>query len=244
MTDQEQKAMEMALEALERSMEAGLTGIKVDEAITAVRIALDDPLKSRDAYRVAVAVRDACHKAWVSQMENWRGDINIKDIIETTIGNQALAQPEHTSSAIQRAEFVVSNLRQRNEKTWDELDREAVFAINGLVEFAKFQFNRANAALRQALAQPEQEPVAWVEHEWGGSGLRHLHFDRRKPTLRDEVLNPVWTPLYTAPPSKPWVSLTDEELEYIYKQNHNQYGEDITGEYERELEAKLREKNT
>lgn len=91
------KAAEMALEALERSMEAGLTGIKVDEAITAIRIALDDPLKSSDAYRVAVAVRDACHKAWVLQMENW-GDINIKDIIETTIGNQALAQPEQSNS--------------------------------------------------------------------------------------------------------------------------------------------------
>ena len=42
---------------------------------------------------------------------------------------------------------------------------------------------------------------------------------------------------------KPWVGLTDEEIDEIYKQNHNQYGEDTTGEYERELEAKLREKN-
>jgi hypothetical protein len=41
-----------------------------------------------------------------------------------------------------------------------------------------------------------------------------------------------------------WVGLTDEEIDEIYKQNHNQYNEDTTGEYERDLEAKLKEKNT
>lgn len=45
--------------------------------------------------------------------------------------------------------------------------------------------------------QGEQEPVAWIEHEWSGSGLRHLHFERPAPTVRDEVVRPVWTPLYT-----------------------------------------------
>ena len=52
------------------------------------------------------------------------------------------------------------------------------------------------AELEAQLAQPEQEPVAWIEHEWSGTGVTHFHFDQRKPTLRDEVLNPVWTPLY------------------------------------------------
>jgi hypothetical protein len=42
---------------------------------------------------------------------------------------------------------------------------------------------------------------------------------------------------------KPWVGLTDEEIDAIYRQNHNQYNEDTTGEYERDLEAKLKEKN-
>jgi hypothetical protein len=45
-------------------------------------------------------------------------------------------------------------------------------------------------------------------------------------------------------PEKEWVGLTDEEIDEIYKQNHNQYNEDTTGEYEREIEAKLRERNT
>ena len=50
--------------------------------------------------------------------------------------------------------------------------------------------------------QPVQEPVAWIEHEWAGTGLRKLHFEKRDPTVRDEVVNPVWTPLYTAPPQR------------------------------------------
>jgi hypothetical protein len=48
----------------------------------------------------------------------------------------------------------------------------------------------------------EQEPVAWIEHEWSGSGLKRLHFERRDPTVRDEVVCPIWTPLYAAPQPK------------------------------------------
>ena len=55
-----------------------------------------------------------------------------------------------------------------------------------------------------------QEPVAWIEHEWSGTGLRHLHFEKREPMVRDEVVNPVWTPLYTAPPQLQ--PLTDEQI--------------------------------
>ena len=64
-----------------------------------------------------------------------------------------------------------------------------------------------------APAQPpaaHQEPVAWIEHEWSGTGLRHLHFEKREPMVRDEVANPVWTPLYTAPPQRQ--PLTDEQM--------------------------------
>ena len=52
--------------------------------------------------------------------------------------------------------------------------------------------------------------MAWIEHEWSGTGLRHLHFEKREPMVRDEVVNPVWTPLYTAPPQRQ--PLTDEQI--------------------------------
>ena len=65
--------------------------------------------------------------------------------------------------------------------------------------------------LYAAPQQPvQQEPVAWIEHEWSGTGLRHLHFEKREPMVRDEVVNPVWTPLYTAPPQRQL--LTDEQI--------------------------------
>lgn len=65
--------------------------------------------------------------------------------------------------------------------------------------------------LYAAPQQPvQQEPVAWIEHEWSGTGLRHLHFEKREPMVRDEVVNPVWTPIYTAPPQRQ--PLTDEQM--------------------------------
>ena len=58
-------------------------------------------------------------------------------------------------------------------------------------------------AIREALAQPEQEPVAWMHT----NAIGHVYF-RKNP--QDKTLNPV--PLYTSTPaSKPWVGLTDEE---------------------------------
>ena len=47
-------------------------------------------------------------------------------------------------------------------------------------------------------------------------------------------------------PIKLWVGLTDEEIDGIYKTHHDQYGKCQTGgfDYERSIEAKLKEKNT
>ena len=65
------------------------------------------------------------------------------------------------------------------------------------------EINNSSTTLRQAIAEAEkQEPVAWIEHEWSGTGLRHLHFERREASLRDEVVNPIWTPFYTHPQPK------------------------------------------
>ena len=46
-------------------------------------------------------------------------------------------------------------------------------------------------------------------------------------------------------PQRTWVGLTDEEIDVIYEQHHNQYGEceSVGLGYERAIEAKLRSKN-
>lgn len=57
---------------------------------------------------------------------------------------------------------------------------------------------RDELAARQAEIEA-QPPVAWIEHELQGTGLRHLHFERRPNTLRDDVVAPVWTELIARP---------------------------------------------
>ena len=79
----------------------------------------------------------------------------------------------------------------------------------------------------QALVQPEQEPVAWMcSDELVRKGYIRIS------NSKDETWN---IPLYTAPPKREWVGLTDEEIDGIYKTHHDQYGKCQTGgfDYER-----------
>ena len=87
----------------------------------------------------------------------------------------------------------------------------------------------AKQALRQALAQPKQEPVGYVTDS-GKSAYILLGVD-----LEDD------TPLYTAPP-KQWVGLTDQEINSVcYRRDWTAPWTDVT--FARAIEAKLREKN-
>ena len=88
------------------------------------------------------------------------------------------------------------------------------------------RLRKACDLLRQALAQPEQEPVAWVYN-----GILH-EFDP------SEFATSKVTPLYTAPPKREWVGLTDEEVE-AWRGNYDFFDSALV----REVEAKLKEKN-
>ena len=89
----------------------------------------------------------------------------------------------------------------------------------------------ALAQSRSDVEQPAQQPVAYMnqngvihpaDYEWEGSGN-------------------ILTPLYTSPPaSKPWVGLTDDEIDECYYWKDRQW---TTDELVRHVEAKLREKN-
>ena len=84
---------------------------------------------------------------------------------------------------------------------------------------------QAIAALRQAL-ETEQEPVAWISE--GGDVSRSKRY-------MDEM-GFKCNPLYTAPPKREWVGLTDEDMEALF------LNEDGV-RFARYIEAKLREKN-
>jgi hypothetical protein len=78
-------------------------------------------------------------------------------------------------------------------------------------------------------AKQEHEPVAWMHTTAAG-----LVYFRKKP--QDKVFNP--QPVYTAPPKKEWVGLTDEEYKIIHYKNYNYL------ELVQAVEQALKEKNT
>jgi hypothetical protein len=84
-------------------------------------------------------------------------------------------------------------------------------------------YTKAVTALRQALAQPEQEPVAWME-------------DSIEFYAKDHPTNSCTIPLYTAPPSKPWVDLTNDEAAECWTTSAIMTW--------KRIQDKLREKNT
>ena len=81
----------------------------------------------------------------------------------------------------------------------------------------------------EALAQPKQKPLAWIST--GPATM--IHWTADKPAYGDD-----WVPLYTAPPQRTWVGLTDAEIKDILDCGRGGLV-DI-----KKTEAKLKEKNT
>jgi hypothetical protein len=82
------------------------------------------------------------------------------------------------------------------------------------------------------------QPVAWMHT----TGTGHVYF-RKKP--QDKVFNP--QPVFTSPPKREWVGLTDEEIQdlgYLSEKFDASNSEwfDRWG-FARAIEAKLKEKN-
>jgi hypothetical protein len=105
-------------------------------------------------------------------------------------------------------------------------------------------------ALRAALAQQEQEPVAWQYKKEGG-GI----FVSDQCPADVEVWNDIeWSkPLYTHPPRREWQSLTDEDIGDVFQAARNAklgYANDNSRhrlsvvEIARAVEAALKERNT
>jgi hypothetical protein len=127
--------------------------------------------------------------------------------------------------------------RELFEITLDALEEINKLSVGENAICLPAEIDTAMDALRERLAQPEQEPVAWI-CEGSASDEKH-DIDYWQEDI-DAI--PIGTQLYTTPPQRQWVGLTDEEIDdaarYCVKS-----GQSVNAAI-RGIEAKLKEKNT
>ena len=120
----------------------------------------------------------------------------------------------------------------------------------------KEQLNRQHKAitsLRQAIREHalrevqrlgqeiEQEPVAWRAPNWGHSADEYVYRDFDDPVIGvDGKPSPNNEPLYTTPPQRTWVGLTDEEELKLAQDSMGKSRHWLVAQ----VEAKLKERNT
>jgi hypothetical protein len=122
--------------------------------------------------------------------------------------------------------------------TLHEAAQQALEALEAGPDVDPIFAGETEVALRAALEQPEQEPVAWMTpgqdlHLNNGEGFRFSD----------------WTPLYTHPPRREWRGLTEEEIQSVIQLEREKRFQrrpplplSMT-ELSRAIEAKLKEKN-
>lgn len=106
--------------------------------------------------------------------------------------------------------------------TLEQAARQALEALETISVDVKTTSNayeaqrQAVAALREALEQAEQEPVAY-SYTSRITGTQTFSLHPKPPHLDSDS----WDikPLYTAPPKREWVGLTDEEIEQGKKES-------------------------
>jgi len=91
------------------------------------------------------------------------------------------------------------------------------------------------------MTQPEQKPVAYINVEERKLEWAYKYMSWDTPT----VVNLPKIPLYTTPPQRTWVGLTDEEIaDCAEKMEASDPTDSFWREFFRGIEAKLKEKNT
>jgi len=96
----------------------------------------------------------------------------------------------------------------------------------------------AITAIKEALAQ-EQEPVAWVVYSSAENDI--VWADKGKRLKQN-------TPLYTTPPQRTWVGLTDEDRQAAFESMPDMLDGFLKTwgwlHFSKAIEAKLKERNT
>jgi hypothetical protein len=144
------------------------------------------------------------------------------------VARMEFSDEDYYSEAINALRQALVDADDTSQKCVDEMVKTE---HDRAVELGKAYERGWNAALAQ------QEPVAWLSTDCIGE--RYLCFT--KPKDNDPV-----QPLYTTPPKREWVGLTDEEL-YDCEEEAGVPQYEISSAdlyaFAQAIEAKLREKN-
>ena len=137
-------------------------------------------------------------------------------------------------------------MRVTNHPNWEDLARTTIIALNQALENHESAYQRGyldgmakpciDCADRklQAMKQPKQKPVGVVTGYYAG-------YPVVRP-LDPQVVLCEQMALYTEPPKREWVGLTEEEVRAI---DTSEFWNDHTPlDFARVIEAKLKEKNT
>jgi len=127
------------------------------------------------------------------------------------------------TDALEDAKMALEIIKETDPGVYDEMINDTLSSIN-------YALSNSILSAIDRLADPNQEPVAWMHI----SAVGNVYF-RKKP--QDAVFNP--QPLYTAPPKKEWVGMTNDELLDIADMV---YADDL--ELLQNIQAKLKERNT
>ena len=124
-------------------------------------------------------------------------------------------------------------------RAW-EREQEAITAIKEVLAQPEQKFDTHSVPGKSRNThsrQPEQNPVAVVV-----STSRTDDGFRAVVETGDELLD-LDTLLYTTPPQRTWVGLTDKEIDELWMSHHDDFGNALSATgYERAIEAKLKEK--
>jgi len=129
----------------------------------------------------------------------------------------------------------MSTLREAAQQALEAL--EATHYDVGSAEKQRLQTMDAITALRDALAQQEQEPVAWASKR---ELARIKDFDS---TIYANGDFDGAVPLYTTPPRREWQGLTEEDMEDLLPLYSDPSANTEMLEFAAAIEAKLKEKN-
>ena len=144
---------------------------------------------------------------------------------------EALENKRHEYRAYQAIKALRQAIEQAEKQFNPDWDQQAVLVKRIRELEAQQALDKKADNARELGLDYEPEPVAWV-CEGFGKDKHNLDY-----VQEDIDVLEIGTPLYTAPPRKEWVGLTELEVKHY---NNRLSGSNVA----QEIESKLRERNT